>query len=101
MGRKLKRINLWLRRQSQLPVFLTGAAVVLLLFFNDETSITRSREYDNEITALNARIEQARDSAEYYRQERLKLETTTEDLERVAREVYHMQRPSEDVYIIE
>jgi cell division protein FtsB len=101
MGRRLNRFNLWLRRQSHLSVLLVAGAVIALLFLNEETSMTRSRELDREIAALKAGIQTARDSAEYYRQMRLSLRTRTEDLEKVARENYGMQRPTEDVYLVE
>ena len=97
----MNRFKVWLRRQSHIPVVLIGAAVILLLFFNDETSIARSRQYDEQITALNAEIQQCKDSAAYYRQATLDLRTDAEDLERVASESYNMQRPGEDVYIVQ
>ncbi len=100
MGRKINRFSLWVRRQSHIAVVLVGGAVVLLLFFNEETSVTRSRQYDLEIATLNRQINIARDSAEYYRRAREALMTDAEDLEVVARENYNMQRPSEDVYIL-
>lgn len=100
MGRKLNRFNFWLRRQSHFPVLLVGAGVVLLLFFNEETSVARTRQYDLEIAELQKQIKMARDSAEFYRNARNALMTDAEDLEIVARENYNMQRPSEDVYII-
>lgn len=100
MGRKWNRVNLWVRRQSHLPVVLICFGFVALLFVDDETSITRTRNYDAQIAQLHKDIKQAKDSAEFYRRARLDLQTNAEDLERVAREKYHMQRPTEDVYII-
>lgn len=99
MGRKWKRAALWVRRQSHISVALICLGVILLLFFNDETSITRTRQYEARIASLQAQIKQARDSAEFYRRARLDLQTDAEDLERVARERYNMQKPTEDVYI--
>lgn len=101
MGRKLKRINLYIRRKAHLSVFLVCGVVVLLLFFNDETSLTRSREYDARIAELQHEIKVATDSAEYYRRARRALLTNTEELEQVARESYNMQRPTEDVYVLQ
>ncbi|MBP3299263.1 MAG: septum formation initiator family protein [Muribaculaceae bacterium] len=100
MGRKINRFSYWLRRQSHFPVLLVGAGIVLLLFFNEETSVARTRQYDSEITELKAQIKVARDSAEFYRNARRTLMTDAEDLETVARENYNMQRPTEDVYIV-
>ncbi len=101
MGRKLKRINLFIRRRSHFSVVIVCGVVVLLLFFNDETSLTRSREYDARISELKQEIKVASDSAEYYRSARRALLTNKEELEQVARENYNMQRPTEDVYVIE
>lgn len=101
MGRKLKRIHLFIRRKAHLSVFIVCGVVVLLLFFNDETSLTRSREYDARIAELQREIRIASDSTEFYRQAREALLTNTEELEQAARENYNMQRPTEDVYVIE
>lgn len=100
MGRKLNRFNLWLRRQSHLSVLLVAGAVIVLLFSNEETSMARSQELDKDIAALKASITQANDSADYYKKARERLLNGTEDLEKVSRENYGMQRATEDVYII-
>lgn len=100
MGRRYSRFNLWLRRQSHLSVLLVAGAVIALLFLNEETSITRSRELDKEIASLKAGIAAAKDSAAYYKTARQRLQTHAEDLEKVARENYGMQRPTEDVYLV-
>lgn len=92
---------MWLRRRSFLPVMLVGGVVVALLFFNEETSIAKSRELDKEIAWRNKSIAIAKDSAEYYRNATKALQSNSEDLESVARETYHMQRASEDVFIVE
>ncbi|MCM1320001.1 MAG: septum formation initiator family protein [Muribaculaceae bacterium] len=101
MGRKLNRFSLWLRRQSHLSVIIVAGAFIVLLFSNEETSMARSQELDKEIASLEARIKQAEDSAAYYRHAREDLITGTEELEKVSRENYGMQRPTEDVYIVE
>ncbi|MCM1006192.1 MAG: hypothetical protein NC402_07855 [Prevotella sp.] len=100
MGRKLERFNLWLRRQSHLSVILVAGAVIVLLFTNEETSMARSQELDKNISGLMSQIQIANDSAEYYKNARQRLLTETEDLEKVARENYGMQRPTEDIYIL-
>ena len=74
--------------------------MVLVLFFNDETSMSLNMEYDREINRLTLEIEECRDSAAYYRRQRESLIHDSEDLERLARERFHMQRPTEDVYIL-
>lgn len=100
MGRKLNRFNFWLHRQSHLSVLLVAGAVIVLLFSNEETSMTRSQELDKEIAMLNSAITAAKDSAEYYKNKRAQLMTQQDELERVCRENYGMQRPTEDVYLL-
>lgn len=91
---------LWLRRSSHLPVFIIGGVVILLLFFNEETSIRLNMEYQSEIARLNREIKESRDSAAYYRARREAILRGDADLEHLAREQYNMQRPTEDVFLI-
>lgn len=100
MGRKLKRINWWIRRRSHLPVILLAGGVVALLIFNEETSTTKAKMLDTRIAELNAQIKEAEDSAAFYVDARRQLLTDAEELEHVAREQYGFQLPTEDVYII-
>ena len=57
-------------------------------------------EYQEQIKTLNEQIKECNDSAEYYRTQRQKLLTGTEELEQIAREEYRMQKATEDVFII-
>lgn len=82
------------------PLILVGGVVILVLSLNEETSATRNYSYMQEIKELKREIKDNEDSAAYYRRKREALLTGTSDLEHVAREQYHMQRPTEDVYII-
>lgn len=100
MGRRVKKLNYWLRRKSHLPMILIGSLVVLLLFFNDETSMSLNMEYEREIKRLTQEIKECKDSANFYRTEREAILHDSEDLERMARERFHMQRPTEDVYLL-
>lgn len=100
MGKKLKRISLWVRRKSFLPVLLIGGVVIMVLFFNEETSVRLSMQYDHRISELQDRIKENLDSAAYYRQRREALEHGVHDLEHLAREQYHMQKPDEDVFLL-
>ena len=83
-----------------MPLLLIGSLVVLLLFFNDETSLALNMKYEKEINKLSMQIKECRDSAAYYRKERDAILHDSQDLEHMARERFHMQRPTEDVYII-
>ena len=100
MGKRIARANLWIRRRSHLTVLAVGAVVILLLFFNDDTSITLNMEYQREINELKREISQNRDSAAYYRRKRESVLAGRNELEHLAREKFNMQRPTEDVYVI-
>lgn len=93
-------MSFWLRRKSHLPLIVIGTLVVLLLFFNDETSMSLNMEYEREINRLTQEIKECKDSANFYRSQRDAIIHNTEDLEHMARERFHMQRPTEDVYIL-
>lgn len=72
----------------------------MLLFFNDDTSISLNMQYEREINDLTEQIAECRDSAAYYRSQREAIIHDNGDLEQIAREKFHMQRPSEDVFIL-
>ncbi|MDE7382207.1 MAG: hypothetical protein K2N03_08815 [Muribaculaceae bacterium] len=97
---KLKKANFWVRRRSHLPIIIIGSIVVLLLYFNEETSMALNMKYEKEINQLREEIKSNRDSAEYYRIHRIAIESGKADLEYMAREQFRMQRPTEDVFII-
>jgi hypothetical protein len=100
MGKKIKRANFWIRRKSHLPLLVIGSIVILLLFFNDETSLSLNLKYEREIRELTEQIKLCCDSAQYYKEKRMAIESGDDDLEHIAREQYHMQRPTEDVFIV-
>lgn len=97
----LKKVSFWVRRRSYVMVLIIGALVITLLFFNEDASIKLNLEYEKEINELKREIKNNEDSAAYYRAKREALLTDKEALEHLAREQYGMQRPTEDVYIIE
>lgn len=100
MSAKLKKLSFWLRRKSHLPLIIIGTLVVMILFFNDETSLALNMKYEKEINRLSLEINECKDSAAYYRQQRESIIHDSQDLEHLARERFHMQRPTEDVFII-
>lgn len=100
MGRGIKKANFWLRRRSHLPLIAICTLVIMVLVFNEDTSITLNMQYDREINELTQAIEECRDSASYYRNRREELVHGTGNLEQIAREQFHMQRPTEDVFIL-
>lgn len=95
-----KKANFWVRRRSHIPVLLVGGIVVLLLFVNEDTSISLNMEYERRINEIRNEIRMNTDSAEYYRLRREAIVKGTEDLECLAREQYHMQKPTEDVFLL-
>jgi hypothetical protein len=74
--------------------------IILVLSLNEETSVTRNYQYMREIQELTKEIKINEDSAQYYHDKREALLNGNADLEHIAREHYHMQRPTEDVYIV-
>lgn len=81
-------------------MLIIGGMAVLVLFFNEDTSLTLNMEYERQIESLNEQIGSCKDSAAYFRSQREALLHRDADLERMAREKFHMQRASEDVYIL-
>lgn len=71
-----------------------------LLVCNEDTSVSLNMEYDRQINSLHDAISACRDSAEYYRLQREAVIHGQANLEHLARERFHMQRPTEDVFII-
>lgn len=93
-------MNFWVRRKSHLTLIVVCSLMVLVLFFNDDTSMKLNMQYQEQIKNLKREIRACEDSAEWYRARREALYINSEDLEHVVREQYHMQRPTEDVYLI-
>lgn len=98
--KKTKKMNFWVRRKSYIAPMLIGGVVIALLFFNDDVSWKNNMEYQNQIKELQMEIKACNDSAEWFRQRRQELLTGNEELEQIAREEYHMQKPTEDVYLL-
>lgn len=98
--KKTKKMNFWVRRKSHIAPMLIGGVVIALLFFNDDVSWKNNMEYQNQIKELQMEIKACNDSAEWFRQRRQELLTGNEELEQIAREEYHMQKPTEDVYLL-
>ncbi|MBD5309541.1 MAG: hypothetical protein K2M63_01560 [Muribaculaceae bacterium] len=100
MSKTVKKTSFWVRRRSHIPLIVIGTLVVTILFFNEDTSISLNMQYDREINELTEAIAECRDSAAYYRNQRELLLHQKADLEHIAREKFHMQRPTEDVFIL-
>ena len=99
MAMKEEKIGFWKRKRGAIPFIFIATAIVVVLFLNEETSVKTNMEYEARINDLQNSIKENRDSAQYYREHRMAIENGEGDLERLARERYHMQRPTEDVFV--
>ncbi|MCH5218248.1 MAG: hypothetical protein J1F07_06845 [Muribaculaceae bacterium] len=99
MAEVTKKESFWQKRKGTIPFLVIATVVIAVLFLNEETSVRTNMEYEGRINDLRQEIRHNRDSALYYRQHRLAIENGESDLERLARERYHMQKPTEDVFV--
>lgn len=72
----------------------------MLLLLNEDASFRQSMMFEKEILRLKREIKENKDSAAFYRSQRLAIERGDEALEFIAREQYHMKRPTEDVFLL-
>lgn len=100
VSKTVKKASFWVRRRSHLPLIAIGTLVVMVLLLNDDASISLNMEYEREINRLTEEIAECRDSAAYYRSQREAIIHGEDRLEHIAREKFHMQRPTEDVFIL-
>lgn len=100
MSKKVKKWSFWFRRKSHFALLAIGTLMVLLLFFNEDASLKLNMQYQEQIKELTREIRLCEDSAEWYRARREALYIDADALEHVVREEYHMQRSTEDVYLI-
>lgn len=77
-----------------------GIFFIGLLLLNDDASFTQSMIFEKEILRLRKEIKENKDSAAFYRERRLAIERGDDELEFLAREQYHMKRPTEDVFLL-
>ncbi len=96
-----KKFTFWFKRCANIPLLLIGVFCVGILLLNDDASFSQSVVYEQEIVRLKQEIRECLDSAEYYRSRRLAIERGGDALEFIAREQYHMKRPTEDVFLLE
>lgn len=96
-----KGVYNWFKRYITVPLLGVICFVVYVCFFNEENSVLDRMRYQERINELKAEIRINIDSMEYYHNLNARLETEPEDMERVVREHYHMQRTDEDIYIFE
>lgn len=90
----------WFKRCANIPLLIIGVFFVGILLLNDDASFTQSMVYEQEIVKLRKEIKENKDSAAYYRSRRIAIERGDDALEFIAREQYHMKRPTEDVFLL-
>lgn len=90
----------WFKRCANIPLLIIGVFFIGLLLLNEDASFTQSMIYEKEILRLKKEIKENKDSAAYYRSHRLAIERGDDALEYIAREQYHMKRPTEDVFLL-
>ena len=90
----------WCRRYISVSLLVAVGLIVYILFFSDN-SVSETYMYDRQIDSLNMDIRQAGDSLDYYRNLEQRLNTDPAAMEQVVRENYHMQRPDEDVFVVQ
>ena len=100
MKQQLNSFVTWCRRYISVTFVIVLAFVFFVLFFNDN-SVMHSFELNQRINELELEISENEDTLQHYRRLNLALITYAVTIERIVRENYHMQRPSEDVYIVE
>ena len=95
----MEKQGFWRRKRGTIPFIVIATVIVMVLILNEETSVKTNMEYEARINELKSAIKHIYDSATYYRNHRLAIENGEGDLERLARERYHMQKPTEDVFV--
>lgn len=97
---KVQSVYSWTRRYVSLPLVVAVVYAAFVLFFN-ENSYSHSAELQNQIDELRAEIKENNDTMQYYLRLNHNLDTDPATLECIVRERYHMQRPNEDVYLVD
>lgn len=90
----------WLRRYAAIPTLVCVALAVYIIFFG-ENSINQRIAYQHSIDSLTECLRLQQDSLEYYRDLNRRITTDPELMEQVVREQYNMNRPHEDVFLID
>lgn len=96
-------ISLWdfLRKYLLNKYILTLVIFAFVLTFCGEQSLTNRVKRAYEIAQKEAELQDLRQATEQAREEIEHLESSPENVERYAREHYHMHADGEDVYLID
>lgn len=90
----------WCRRYISASLLVAIGIIVYILFYSDN-SVSETYMYDRQIDSLKLAIRTASDSLDYYRALDQRLDTDPQAMEQVVRENYHMQKPDEDVFVVQ
>lgn len=95
----MKSFFTWCTRYLKLPTLLVIAALVYILFLQDN-SIAQMYEMDKTIDSLKQIIAMENDTMEFYRAKNMRLDNNDpEIIEQVVREQHNMSLPTEEVYV--
>jgi Septum formation initiator. len=75
-------------------------ALVVMLFFFSDSSVTKRIQYETQIKDLESQIEFYHQQTETDREKLNELQSNKDDLEKFARENYLMKKENEDIFII-
>ena len=100
MNNKNKRRWIYLRRHFSWIGVISVVFVVNMLFF-DENSLIQSIILNRRINNLERDINHYRQVIKESRSQLDNLQTDEQNLERFARERFHMKAPDEEIFIIE
>ena len=90
----------WYKKWISLPFIIIMSALTVLLFFQDNNYFVLNKNKER-IDELKMEIKRNLDSARYYNKKAQELNTDAEQLEKISREQYRMQRLHEDVYLVD
>ena len=95
---RLMTIWNYIRRHKNL---ITIVAFLVMIVFLDENSLIQRAKHKQEISTLNSEIIKYRKQFEEDTRRLKELENNPEALEKIAREMYLMKKPNEDIFIFE
>ncbi|MDE6097264.1 MAG: septum formation initiator family protein [Muribaculaceae bacterium] len=90
----------WLSRYISVAALVVIGYFVYLLFFSSHSAMKKV-EYQRVIDSLEREVSATTDSVAYYHKLNQQLRSDPRAVEQVVREEHNMNRPGEDVYLME
>lgn len=81
--------------------FVIVVAVIIYVFQADRSNFAQITSNNNEINILKQNVQACCDTTKKYQELYNQLHAGKEEVERIAREKYHMKRETEDLYLTE